>query len=59
MHVQPGLEFCNHPYGISSQKEQKKKKKDKEGVCKPGQDTMAVRGERGIEEERTKSRDER
>lgn len=37
----------------------KKKTKDKEGVCKPGQDTMAVRGERGIEEERTKSRDER
>lgn len=35
------------------------KNNDKEGVCKPGRDTMVARGEMGIKEERTKNRSER
>jgi hypothetical protein len=50
--MQPGIEFAT-PFMVSVAR--RSGNNDKEGVCKPGGDIMAARGERGIREERTKN----
>lgn len=50
------MEFATTPTVVSATR--RSKNNDKEGVCKPGRATMAVRRERGIREERTKNRGE-
>lgn len=52
----PGMEFATTPTVVSAAR--RSKNNNKEGVCKPGRATGAVRGERGIREERTKNRGE-